>query len=151
MKGFLIKKYKCEFELIKSDLKFKGFKYKLKTNNSMKVKEINIINPLIINNLINFNFNKKYKKILELYLNYLQEDDNTSESGLITALDEIARLRSILIKKYSVYMNKKLEEKLLKKLKILENEIRTKIIDFKLIKEANLVNNNNIEEKSVTR
>ena len=63
------------------------------------------------------------------------------------ALDEIARLRTLLIKKYNNLLKKKKEEELLKKLKVLENEIRMKMIDFKLIKEQELTK----EEKNKTR
>ncbi len=42
---------------------------------------------------------------------------------------------NILIRKYNLIVSKKVEEKMLKKLKILENEMRSKVIDIKIIKE----------------
>ena len=56
------------------------------------------------------------------------------------ALDEVARLRTIIINKYERFLKKKEAEELLKRLKVLENELRVKIIDFKLIKEQELIN-----------
>ena len=66
------------------------------------------------------------------------------------ALDEVARLRNIIINKYKFFLKRAEEEELLKKLKRLENELRVKIIDFKLIKEQSLAHNN-MEEKSKIR
>lgn len=139
MKSFVIHEIKKELELEESISIKGGFKYKIKSSN-LSVKEIMILDPYIIDQLILSNFNRRYKKILEYYISFLQNDDDSSEGNFMIVLDEIARLRSILIKKYNLVVSKKIEEKMLKKLKILENEIRMKIIDYKLIKERERVN-----------
>lgn len=54
------------------------------------------------------------------------------------ALDEVTRLRTIIINKYHSFLKRQKEEELLKKLKFLENELRVKIIDYKLIREQEL-------------
>ena len=150
MKSFIIKELKKSLKIEDFELKDSGFKYKIKNNNDLGVKEITIVSPDIVSDLISHNFDKKYKKILEFYFNSLQDED-TNEGNLLLALDEITRLRNSLIKKYNIYVKRKVLEKLLKKLKILENEIRSKIIEFKLIKETMLGYNSNIEEKSKGR
>lgn len=153
LKSFIIKELNPDLEFIQMSYPIEGFHYKLKKNNSLHIKEIVIVNPAIINELISYYFNKKYKKILEDYMNALQDEstDNSSDTGLLMALDETSRLRSILIRKYKTFLSKKNEEKFLKKIKILENEIRSKIIDFRLIKEQELTHTINIEEKSKSR
>lgn len=139
MKSFVIHEMKSKLELMDVISLKGGFKYSIKSSN-LKVKEIVILDPFIIDQLILSNFNRRYKKILEYYLTTLQsEDEDSSEGNFMISLDEIARLRSILIKRYNLVVSKKIEEKMLKKLKILENEIRMKIIDFKLIKERECV------------
>lgn len=153
LKSFIIKELNPDLEFIQISYPIEGFHYKLKKNNSLHIKEIVIVNKAIINELISYYFNKKYKKILEDYMNALQDEstDNSSDTGLLIALDETSRLRSILIRKYKTFLSKKNEEKFLKKIKILENEIRSKIIDFRLIKEQELTYTINIEEKSKSR
>ena len=149
MLNFAIKNLKSDLEIMELETPIEGFHYKLKNN---KVKEIIIVNPQIIDSLITYYFDKKYKKILETYLNFLQEDeDNPTDTGFLIALDDIARLRNILIAKYNLILSKKKREKCLKKLKILENEIRSKIIDFRLIKEQELGNTMGEKEKSKSR
>lgn len=140
MKSFVIHEIKKKLKLKESITISGGFKYSIRST-KLDVKDITILEPHIIDQLIFVNFNKRYKKILEYYLAILQnEEGDNSEGAFMIALDEIARLRNILIKKYNLIVSKKVEEKMLKRLKILENEIRMKIIDFKLIKEREYVN-----------
>lgn len=154
MKSFIIKEFpSCTINL-SFDIKKDGFSYRFKLANDLGVREIIIMHPEIIDSLILANFNKRYRKIWEYYLYSLQEEDgfDSDTSGkLMLALDEITRLRGILIRKYHKNITCQCEEKMLKKLKLLENEIRMKIIDFKIIKEQELAHNNIMQEKSKAR
>lgn len=150
MKSFAIKEIEEDLEIMSYHYDLSGFTYKIRNHNSLDVKEITILSPSIVSHLVLYSFDKKYKKILEAYLVSLQDDDDSTEGYLMMALDEIARLRSILIEKYHAYLKKDAETKMLKKLKILENEIRSKIVDIKLIKEQEMVHTN-IEEKGKSR
>lgn len=145
MTSFVIREMKNNFKIVNVDYGFNGYKYHFHNKNSLGVDIIIIASPDIIGGLINSSFNKKYKKILELYLSVINPDDEDSEGNLIIALDEIARLRTIIINKYQNILKRKDAEKLLNKLKLIENEIRTKLIDFRLIKEQKMVNINTEE------
>ena len=59
MKTFTLKKIEDDLKITSLDMDKIKLKYKLRNNNNLlKVKEVNIINPEIINNLINYSFNK---------------------------------------------------------------------------------------------
>jgi len=150
--GFTIKRLEDTYELISFNYPVKGFSYPLKKNknNTWKIKELIIVNPDIISALISHNFDKKFQKIVELFFSSNDYDEDSTGTSLMMALDEVAHLRTIIINKYKRYLKKEKEEEFLKKLKVLENELRVKIIDFKLIKEQSLVHNN-IEEKNKSR
>lgn len=150
--GFTIKKIEETYELISFNYPVKGFSYPLKKNknNTWKIKELIIVNPDIISALISHNFDKKFQKIVELFFSSNDYDEDSTGTSLMMALDEVAHLRTIIINKYKRYLKKEKEEEFLKKLKVLENELRVKIIDFKIIKEQSLVHNN-IEEKNKSR
>lgn len=150
--GFTIKKIEETYELISFNYPVKGFSYPLKKNknNTWKIKELIIVNPDIISALISHNFDKKFQKIVELFFSSNDYDEDSTGTSLMMALDEVAHLRTIIINKYKRYLKKEKEEEFLKKLKVLENELRVKIIDFKLIKGQSLVHNN-IEEKNKSR
>lgn len=140
MKSYCLKKLNSNCELESFDYNIKGFHYQIKANRGsfLKIKEVIIVNPEIISNLICHNFNKKYQKIVEYFFNNSDFDDDSTGTNLMIALDEVARLRTIIINKYHRFLKHKKEEELLKKLKLLENELRVKIIDYKLIKEQEL-------------
>lgn len=150
--GFTIKRLEGTYELISFNYPVRGFSYPLKKNknNTWKIKELIIVNPDIISALISHNFDKKFQKIVELFFSSNDYDEDSTGTSLMMALDEVAHLRTIIINKYKRYLKKEKEEEFLKKLKVLENELRVKIIDFKLIKEQSLVHNN-IEEKNKSR
>lgn len=150
--GFTIKRLEETYELISFNYPVRGFSYPLKKNknNAWKIKELIIVNPDIISALISHNFDKKFQKIVELFFSSNDYDEDSTGTSLMMALDEVAHLRTIIINKYKRYLKKEKEEEFLKKLKVLENELRVKIIDFKLIKEQSLVHNN-IEEKNKSR
>ena len=135
MESFVIKKLEKKTYLDFPLINIEGFKYVPTSSNSFKnIKNFTVVKPEIINDLIRFSFDKKYKKILEFYLNALNGDEESSDGKLLLALDEIARLRNIIIQRYQKVLSRQNLEKLLTKLKILENEIRIKIINFNLIK-----------------
>lgn len=134
MKNFIIHDLNKNLKLKEKISIGEGFKYKIKSS-KFYIKEIIILDPYIIDQLILTNFNKRYKKILEYYISILQDESDDAEGNFMIALDEVARLRNILIRKYNLIVSKKVEEKMLKKLKILENEMRSKVIDIKIIKE----------------
>ena len=140
MKSYCLKKLDSNYELENFDYNIKGFYYRIKPNrgNILKIKEVVIVNPEIISNLICHNFNKKYQKIVEYFFNNSDFDDDTTGTNLMMALDEVTRLRTIIINKYHSFLKRQKEEELLKKLKFLENELRVKIIDYKLIREQEI-------------
>ena len=140
MKCFTIKKLNSSCELKDFDYDIKGLNYPVKKGKSgaLKISKLTIVSPDITTSLICYNFNKKYQKIVECFFNNSNFDDDTSGTNLMLALDEVARLRTIIINKYQKFLKKKESEELLKKLKLLENEIRVKIIDFKMLKTQEL-------------
>ena len=134
MESFCIKKMGKNKILDYPIIDIEGFKYTPKKGKYQEIINFTVVKPSLINGLIMISFDKKYKKILEMYLACLSDED-TSDGSLMLALNEVARLRHIIITKYQKVLSKKMLEKLLKKLKILENEMRIKIIDLKIIQE----------------
>ena len=140
MKGFTIKKLKKELEITKFEYNKEGFNYKF-PNKKYFLNDFVIFKPELIEILIINSFNKKYRKILEFYLKTISEDDETTSGNLVIALDELSRLRTILLKKYNKSIRTEQLQKLLNELKILENEIRSKIFNISLIKNQEITNN----------
>lgn len=110
--------------------KINGFrvtpKNKLKYN-GVKVNSLIIVKPSFIEKVLK----KKVKRKLDYYLQYiisLMDDDETGTTDLRFALNDLERYKSIVEYKYRKYLNQKYINLLLKKISILENEIKMKII-----------------------
>lgn len=106
--------------------KLKGFNVKPKNNlkfeDMINVNEMIIINPSLIEKLIDKKCRKKLEKLL-LMLSIVDEDDSDDTSGVDIILDELEKFKSILESKYKEYMKKEAYEVLLKKLQIIKSEL----------------------------
>lgn len=92
----------------------------------IKVESLVVIKPNLIEKLLK----KKIKRKLEYYLNYIirlidEEDDGTSYKEI---LDEISRYRELIKYRYRLYLDDKYINILLKKISLIEYEIKTKTI-----------------------
>ena len=133
-KGILLVKNN-KFQKIKkvNVKKLKGFSFKPKNKslkNGVKVNKLVIINPSFTETILK----KKIKNRLELYLRFiislLDEDDDSDITDLRAALNDLTRYRQIIEKKYLLYLDKKYGEMLLKKIDMLEEELKKKIVNF---------------------
>lgn len=117
-------------ELVYVNYNFKeGFKFKPKNKipyNGIKVNEMVIINPSFIEKVLK----RKVKRKLDLYLQFLislLEEENEDPTSLRHALNDLNRYRRIIINKYQAYLDKKYVNLLLKKIDVLERELKEKL------------------------
>ena len=133
-KGILLVKNNRFQKIKKINLKkLKGFSFKPKNKslkNGVKVNKLVIINPSFTETILK----KKIKNRLELYLRFiislLDEDDDSDITDLRAALNDLTRYRQIIEKKYLLYLDKKYGEMLLRKIDMLEEELKKKIVNF---------------------
>lgn len=124
-------KSKLGKELVYINYQFSdGFKFKPKNEinyNGVKVNEMVVINPSFIEKVLK----RKIKKKLDLYIQFLIRllDEGTEDpTSLRHALNDLDRYRRTIINKYRNYLDKKYIELLLKKLDVLERELKSKLI-----------------------
>lgn len=126
--------------------KIDGFEFAPKHANEylgMEVNKMVVINPSFVEKVLK----KKIKRKLDLYLQFIVsviDDEDTDPSNLRYVLDDLERYRRTIINKYQRYLDEKYINLLLKKIELLQNEIKTKLIYMKepIIKE---------EEKETSR
>lgn len=103
---------------------------KNKIEDLINVNEMIVINPSFINTLVNKKCKKALEKIIKI-LSFIYEDDSNDDGILEMALDEIEKLRRLVIDKYQKFMKDEEADLLLKKLDILENEVNLrKLVNF---------------------
>ncbi len=98
-------------------------KNKLSKEDIINVDEMVIINPSLIEKLISKKCKKTLERILKL-ISFIYDDDETGEESVTLALNEIAKFKKLLDTKYKEYMKEKEYKLMLKKLEILENEVK---------------------------
>ena len=74
--------------------------------------------------------NNHFKKLLELVIAITEDGDNPE--GLMLCLDEISKFRSEINNKYNKFLEKKDKELALKKLEIIEKELKDKLVIYQL-------------------
>lgn len=104
----------------------KGLNIKPKHNKNFEdminVDEMIIINPSLIQKLIEKKCKKSMERILKM-ISIIFEDDSDDDTPFMLALTEIERFKNLLISKYKDYMEEKEYEIQLKKLELIKQEI----------------------------
>ena len=109
-----------------------GFKFKPKNKvkyNGVKVNEMVFINNSFIENILK----KKIKNRLDLYLDYvvnLSDSDDTDGTKIEMAMNDLTRYKSIIKRKYRKYLEQRYVELLLKKIDLIEYELRMKYYSY---------------------
>lgn len=88
-----------------------------------EIKKITVLDPEMLNRLWERKLEKEYEKLLKLIYSLIANDDTTSGDVLI-AYTEIDRIKKYLLSLDEKIVEKKLLEKYLKKLYILELELK---------------------------
>lgn len=107
--------------------KLKGFNVHPKNNVSFEdminVNEMVVINPSLIEKLVDKKCKRTFEKILAMISIIYEDDDSDDETPYMMILDEIARFKNLVISKYKDYIEEKEYETILKKLEILKQEV----------------------------
>lgn len=93
----------------------------------MSVDKMVVINPSFVEKVLK----KKVKRRLDLYLQFIVnilDDEDTDPTGLREVLNDVERYKRIIINKYQLYLDEKYINLLLKKIDILSNEIKMKLV-----------------------
>lgn len=113
----------------------KGFNVKpkksLKIEDMINVNEMVIINPSLIEKLID----KKSERMLNKFfamLSVIEDDSDDSDTGYMLILDEVERFKSLVTSKYQDYMKKEKYKILIQKIKIIEEEIKRRKESYNL-------------------
>lgn len=136
MTSFLLKKEDNNNEIKIMDYEMKGYTFKPGAKSSskyIKVNQLKVVNPSMIDAILTTKFNQKYRKLVMIVFNILQSsDEETTDGDIMIALDETAKLRNIILNKYQKFLSHEKEEKFVKQLRILENELRAKQINIRM-------------------
>lgn len=90
---------------------------------SIRAKKITIVDQALIDAYVKKRINKKIDKVIEFMLRILN-DDNSTEGDVGTALNDLNRLKGIVINKYKEHMIEAEYKALLTKIILVEEEFK---------------------------
>ena len=135
MASFLIKKIEVNQKIIKFDNDMEGYMFRPNLNMA-KIDTITLYNETMISNILSKKLQKNFERLAMITYDIItSNDDEDGTSDTTIALDEIVRLKGLLINKYNKYLSKELEKEYLKKLLLLEKELKSKLLLYKAYNE----------------
>lgn len=131
MASYLINKRHCD-ESVVSIKELDGYKFKPKSGNGnyIKVNEVTIVDRVMIDKILSMKFDKSFKQLVALALRVINDEDADDAEAEIV-LDEVELVRQVLLNKYQKFLSYEKEQLFLKKLRLIENEIRVKQVQIK--------------------
>ena len=131
MAGYLINKNHCD-ESVVSIKELDGYTFKPRDGkgNYIKVNEVKIVDKVMIEKILSMKFDRSFKQLVALALRVINDED-ADETAAEIVLDEVELVRQILLERYHKFISQEKEKLFLKKLRIIENEIRVKQIKIK--------------------
>ena len=143
MASYVIRKKNKNNEIVCMEYSMPGYTFSPKKIVSyLNVKNINIVDDKMNDNILSIKFTERFNRLLKLVSLYLNDEDS-SDSDTSLVLDEVALIKGILLNKYQKHLDQEKEKLFLKKLRIVENEIKIKDLQ---IKEQHLQTINQIEK-----
>lgn len=126
---YLIKKKNKAKRIVKFNYEEIGYQFKpnIKNPNLIKITSLTIPNTDISSPILENKLDKSFRKLASIILSVLNDEDTTTGDILI-ALDEVSKQKSIILNKYKDYLKKQTGEKYLKRLKVLEAELKQKLV-----------------------
>ena len=131
--SYVIKKDKKTKEIVAMEYEIHGYKFtpKGKRNGTLEVKSITIIEPSMIEKVLLSKFSHRYRKLMNMVYLILNSDDDDETSGALTiVLDEISKMKSLLLHKYYKFIKKEKLKELLSRLEIIKMELKKKEMEI---------------------
>jgi hypothetical protein len=92
-------------------------------NGYKRVKKITVLDKDMVSSILEDKIVKKYNLLIKIIYDLITSDDTTS-GDVLAAYTELDRIRNILLYKYNEYLRKEFIDKYLKKLYVLELELK---------------------------
>ncbi|MBO5096309.1 MAG: hypothetical protein J6B98_05495 [Bacilli bacterium] len=134
MANHSIKKENNNNEIVYINGEMRGFDFNPKnsSNNNLKINQIVVVNPTMTDKILTIKFKQRYKRLLMIVLSILNgSDSDTTQGDIEIVLDEIAKMRDILLHKYKSFLKKEKEKVFLEQLRGLENSMRAKLQEMR--------------------
>ena len=135
MEKFVIKKKNKNKKIQKFNFEEMGYVFtpNIKSDGMIKITELSMSNVAYTHPILKKKLDKSFRKLASLILNVLESEDTTA-GDVVIALNELTKEKSVLQRKYKEYIKKEEKEKYLKRLKVLEEQLKQKMLYVQMAK-----------------
>lgn len=111
-----LKKLNSEFTVVEKENNVKF------TISKSEEEKLFVYDEELVENIIDSNFNQKYRKLLYLVMD-IEENEDSTDSDCELVLIKIEELKNLLLSKYYKYISRELLNKYLKMMMLLEEKL----------------------------
>lgn len=134
MAGYLVNKDHQDNSVV-SIRELDGYVFKPKPGrgNYINVNEVKIVDRVMIDKILSIKFNKSFKRLVSLALRVVNDETDSADTdeACRIVLGEVELVREVLLNRYQKFLSYEKEQLFLKKLRLIENELRMKQVRIK--------------------
>ena len=112
--------------------KIAGFSFKPKNNvkyNGVVVNKLVVMKPSFVEKVLRRKTKKRLEMFLQFIIKLLDNEETSSDPSMVrAALNELTRYKQLVKNKYRLYLEERYASLLIKKIEILEQELKSKLI-----------------------
>ncbi len=129
LKSYVVKKKNKNKKISKFKIKTEGYEFKpnVRKENLIKIDSLTIYNLEMIERLLEKKIEISFRKLTKLVLNEINDEDG-NQGGVCIALNELTKLKSVLMNEFKAFIKKEDYDKYMKRLKLYEKELKNKLI-----------------------
>ncbi len=128
LKSYVVKKKNKNKKISKFKIKMEGYEFKpnIRKENLIKIDSLVVYNFEIIERLLEKKIEISFRKLTKLVLKEVNDDEG-DQGGICIALNELTKIKSMLINEYKIFIKKTEYDKYMKRLKLFEKELKNKL------------------------
>ena len=128
MNNYLLTADDQKKEIIKIEVsKSYSFKPKRMTRKYVNAKSITVYDEAALANILMQKYIKRYNRLISIFSSIIESDD-TTDSDYMMCLDELEKLKGMLVHKYAKFLKKEVYDKFITDLIYIDNFMKEKII-----------------------
>lgn len=129
LKSYVVKKKNKNKKISKFKIKTEGYEFKpnVRKENLIKIDSLTIYNLEMIERLLEKKIEISFRKLTKLVLSEINDEDG-NQGGVCIALNELTKLKSVLMNEFKAFIKKMDYDKYMKRLKLYEKELKNKLI-----------------------
>ncbi len=129
LKSYVVKKKNKNKKISKFKIKTEGYEFKpnIRKNCLIKIDSLTVYNLEMIERLLEKKIEISFRKLTKLVFDEVNDEEG-NQGGICIALNELTKMKSMIINEFKAFIKKSDYDKYMKRLKLFEKELKNKLI-----------------------